>query len=249
MRLFVPALLMLSLHGSLCLAQAKPSAEDLLKDADRARGGTKDGVTWDIEVEEISADGESNKVSYLVKVLDNDALAEAQAPARNKGEMMLFNDRNLWFFKPGLKKPVSISPRQKLMGQAANGDIASTQYYRDYDGQVVGEEMIGGVATWKLDLKAKAKNVTYDRITYWIAKDKRVGIKSDFLTVSGELFKTATFEYANTLKDKDGKSYPFVSKMFIIDALNKANKTNLVYSSPKLEAHAASLFNVNNLVR
>ena len=109
-------------------ADPAPSAEDLLKDSDRARGAMDDGITWDIDVEESNADGGSNKVSYLVRVLGNDALAEAIAPARNKGEMMLFNDRNLWFFKPGLKKPVSISARQKLMGQAANGDIASTQY-------------------------------------------------------------------------------------------------------------------------
>src|SRR5688500_3017499 len=116
-------------------APATPAAEELLKDADRARGAAEDGISWEIDVETLE-DGQTNKVHYLVKVKGNDALAEATAPARNKGEMMLFNDRNLWFFKPGIKKPVAISARQKLMGQAANGDIASTNYYRDYDGKV-----------------------------------------------------------------------------------------------------------------
>ena len=109
-----------------------PAAVDLLSDSDRARGSAAvaDGISWEVAVE--SNDGSAqNVVTYALKVKGSDALAEAIAPARNKGETMLFNDRNIWFFKPGLKKPVAISPRQKLMGQAANGDIASTNYARD----------------------------------------------------------------------------------------------------------------------
>lgn len=227
---------------------AAPAAADLLKDADRARGAIDEGISWNVEVEEFSSEGAKNKVSYSVKVLGNDALAEALAPARNKGELLLFNDRNLWFFKPGLKKPVSISARQKLMGQAANGDIASTQYRRDYDGEIVAEEKIDGQDSWKLELKAKAKNVTYDRIRYWISKDQRLGVKAEFLTVGGDLFKSASFEYKNVYK-ADGKDYAFVSKMTIIDALNPANKTIISYDKPQAAKHAASLFNVNNLIR
>jgi len=227
--------------------KSRPTAADLLKDADRARGAAEGGISWEIDVETLE-DGSTNKVHYIVKVKGVDALAEATAPARNKGEMMLFNDRNLWFFKPGIKKPVAISARQKLMGQAANGDIASTNYYRDYDGQVVGEETIDGVDSWKLELKAKAKNVTYDGIRYWISKAQRVGIKAEFLTVGGEVFKSATFEYKNNMKTT-GTEYPFISKVTIVDALKPANKTTILYQIPKEETHADSIFNVNNLVR
>lgn len=226
---------------------ADPTAEELLKDADRARGAAEEGITWDIAVKTVE-DGKEADVSYGVKVRGVDALAEATAPAKNKGEMMLFNDRNLWFFKPGLKKPVAISARQKLMGQAANGDIASTNYRRDYDGKVVGSEKVGADDTWKLELKAKAKNVTYDGIRYWISKDKKLGVKAEFLTVSGEVFKRATFEYGNKMSAGGGE-FPFVSKMTITDALNAALTTTIVYTSPKMEKHAESLFNVNNLVR
>jgi outer membrane lipoprotein-sorting protein len=258
LRVRVPlAALALTLAAS--AAAQTPSAADLLKDADRARGAAEDGVSWEIDVQTVE-DGTTSDVHYLVKVKGDDALAEATAPARNKGEMMLFNDRNLWFFKPGLKKPVSISARQKLMGQAANGDIASTNYLRDYDGKVVGEETVDGKPAYKLELKAKAKNVTYDGIRYWISKDQRVGVKAEFLTVGGEMYKTATFEYNNTMQAakpgsprdgvaRGGADYPFVSKMVIVDALKPANKTTLDYQSPKAESHADSIFNVNNMVR
>ena len=224
-----------------------PTAEQLLKDADRARGALEDGISWEIDVETFD-EGNLNKVHYIVKVKGVDALAEALAPARNKGEMMLFNDRNLWFFKPGLKKPVAISARQKLMGQAANGDIASTNYYRDYEGKVVGEENVDGVPCFKLELKAKAKNVTYDGIRYWISKSNHLGLKAEFLTVSGEMFKSALFKYENKIT-LEGKQAAFVSQMDINDTLKAGSHTVISYTSPRADKHPDSLFNINNLVR
>ena len=119
--------LWLSLSSSLALAGsgAAPTAEELLQEADRARGGLEQGIRWELDLLS-KGDGSEQSVHYIVKAYQQDALVEATAPGRNKGETMLFNDKNLWFFKPGIKKPVAISPRQKLMGQAANGDIAAT---------------------------------------------------------------------------------------------------------------------------
>ena len=228
-------------------AAAQPSAEELLKDSDRARGTAKGGVSWHVALESFD-DGIDNLVDYSVKVKGDNAVAEATAPARNKGDTILFNDRNMWFFKIGNKKPISISPRQKLAGEAANGDIASTNYYRDYEGKIVGEEKIDGRDTYKLELKAKAKNVTYDGIRYWITKKERLGIKAEFLTVSGEVFKHSTIEYNNKLND--GKeSYPFVSKMTITSTINAQSRSIMTYTAPKVETLADSMFNVNNLVR
>ena len=225
-----------------------PTAEFLLKESDRARGTIADGVKWESIVTTIDSEGEK-KVNYIVKVKGVDALAEATDPPRNKGEILLFNDRNLWFFRPGLKKPLAISPRQKLMGQAANGDIASTNYYRDYLGTLIGEESIQGKPCYKLELKAKNKNVTYDGIRYWITKDSHWGVKAEFLTLSGETFKTATMEYQNKQKDKQGKELIFISKMTIIDALNPKNQTIITYDSISLESLPDKIFNINNISR
>jgi outer membrane lipoprotein-sorting protein len=243
-------LLLLSffLSGTVAFA-ADPSPEEILKIADRARGSTAltEGISWRVNVQTKSKD-DKNSITYDLKVKGNDALAEAVAPTRNKGEVMIFNDRSIWFFKPGLKKPVAISPRQKLMGQASNGDIASTNYARDYSATSMATEVIDGVPAWKLELKAKEKNVTYDRIRYWVNKKEGVGIKAEFLTISGDPFKEATFQYKNKMKT-DGKEYPFVSEMVITDSLIKSNVTTLSYESPKPSKFSSSIFNVNNLIR
>lgn len=238
----------LSVLPSLAFPQAEaPTADRLLKDADRARGGLAEGITWNATVE-TTEEGATTSRSFLVKARGNDALVEALAPARYKGEIMLFNDRTIWFVKPGLRRPVSISARQRLHGDASNGDIASTNYARDYEGTIVGEEAVEGVPTFKLELKARAKNVTYDRIRYWISKQAHLGVKAEFLTVGGSIFKAARFDYGNTMKSPAGV-FDFISRMVIRDATGAGTVTTISFGQPRADAHPVSMFNINNVVR
>lgn len=226
---------------------AQDPAADLLKTSDRARGGIKGGVVWDAKITTIE-DSETSERTFSVKAKGDDAYVEALAPARNKGEVFLFNDRNMWFFKPSLRKPVSISARQKLSGQAANGDIASTNYARDYTPSVVGDEKLNGQDTKVLLLKAKSNQVTYDQIKYWVSKKDKLALKAEFMTLQGTPFKMATFEYKNTM-NAEGKNFPFISKMTIQDSKFPDNKSTIEYTKPKAEELSSSLFSVNNLSR
>ncbi|MEY4066620.1 MAG: hypothetical protein RIR26_2828 [Pseudomonadota bacterium] len=229
------------------VAWAEPNVDELMRASDRYRGGLELGVTWTISLESVE-DGESTLSKYLVRAKGVNALATCVNPPRCKGEVVLFNNRNLWFLKPGVKKPVAISARQRLSGQAANGDIAATNYARDYDATYVKDVVLGSTPAYLLDLKAKDKNVTYDKIRYWIAKDSKLALKAEFITLSGELFKIATFEYKNLLKSGK-KQMPFVSRMLIVDAAFPANKTFIKYESPREEQHDDSIFNINNVIR
>jgi outer membrane lipoprotein-sorting protein len=235
------------LAATTAAAQGPPPADRLLRDADRARGGLATGITWTATVE-TTGDGTGTPRTFLVKARGDDALVEALAPARHKGEIMLFNDRTIWFVKPGLRRPVSISARQRLHGDAANGDIASTNYARDYEGTIVGEDTVGGQPAWKLELKARARNVTYDRIRYWVSKKGHLGVKAEFLTVGGDVFKSATFDYGNRARTPAGE-FDFVSRMVITDATGAGTVTTIAFGPPTVETHPPSMFNINNVVR
>ena len=225
----------------------QPSAATLLEKADRARGGLSEGLLWSIAIDS-TQDGEVTHSQYSVQVKGTNVLASCTAPPRQKGETFLFNDRNLWVYRPGLRKPVSVSPRQRLSGQAANGDIATTNYARDYTGEVVGNETINGVKTFKLQLKAKSKDVTYDGITYWVSQDKFLGVQAEFLGLDGKPFKRAKFEYSNSI-NAGGSKIPFVSQMHISDVAFPKNTTSLKYENPKAATLSDSIFNANNLAR
>jgi hypothetical protein len=233
---------------ALAASPGLPDATALLRDADRARGGLRGGVSWDLSIESVE-DGETTRRTMRVRAARTDAVAETLDPPRHKGEVYLFNDRVLWFMKPGLRRPVAMSTRQRLQGEASNGDICATNYAVDYRGTVVGEEVVNGEPTWKLDLVAVSPDVTYDRIRYWVSKKAHLGVKAEFLTVAGDLFKVATFSYGNKVKLASGEVIDFVSHMTIRDAMGAAGVTILTYAEPRLELHAASMFNVNNLVR
>ncbi|MBC7530781.1 MAG: outer membrane lipoprotein-sorting protein [Oligoflexus sp.] len=228
-------------------AFAAEDPKQLLEESDRARGASKKGVSWKVKLD-TTEDGDTSSTTYKVRSVMNNANVEVVEPARSKGEVLLFNDRTIWFYKPSLKKPVAISARQKLSGQAANGDIASTNYARDYSGKIVGEEKVNGEDCYVLELKSVGENTTYDGIKYWISKKKKLGIKADFLSLQGKSLKTAEFKYANALT-ADGKKIDFVSEMKVVDAQNKDNFSVMTYTSPKVESAPASIFNVNNLLR
>ena len=187
----------------------EPSVKDILAHADRARGNLA-GIIWDIRIT-TNEEGKDETRGLTVTVKGSNTLARYTSPPTMNDRMVLMVDRNMWFIRSGLKKPVSISPRQKLMGDAANGDIASTNYADDYTGTLSGEEPVKGEACHVLDLKAASRNVTYDRIRYWVSKERLVGVKAEFYTLSGKLFKTAEFRYDNRVTDARWRGDPLSS--------------------------------------
>jgi outer membrane lipoprotein-sorting protein len=242
-------LLTLALTALVCPAPAAagdPTPREILQKADQARGNVE-GIVWEIEIVSIENNREQQR-RLRVTAKNYNSLAEFLAPAKVKGQKVLMRDRNMWFIKPGLRKPVPLSPRQKLLGMASNGDIASTDYAGDYEVEAMTSSEFNGEACFQFDLRAINKKVTYDRITYWVSKNRMVGVKADFFTVSGKLFKSATFDYDNRITI-DGRAAPFVSKMTITNALLKENVTVMSYTAPKTGPVSDAIFNLNLLVQ
>lgn len=229
------------------LAQPEKSPEEILGSADLARGNSA-GLEWTIEIDAIE-NGKGQNNTLNLKASNFDSLAEFLSPAKVKGRKLLMKDRNMWFIKPGLSKPVPISPRQKLLGGASNGDIASTNYVDDYSiTEFFDEADFENQPCFLFNLKAIDKKATYDKIRYWVSKDKLVGVKAEFYTISGKLFKTATFEYENRI-EINGEKRPFVSKMIITNAVLKNDVTTMSYSGVVIREIPVSTFNLNLLMK
>jgi Outer membrane lipoprotein-sorting protein len=232
--------------GSVAYAE-EVQVKDILKHADQARGNL-DGIVWNIKIT-TNEDGGKESRGMTVKVKRSNTLAKFTSPANMNDRMVLMVDRNMWFIRSGLKKPVSLSPRQKLLGDAANGDIASTNYVEDYAATLIKKESVHDEPCYVLDLKATNKSVTYDRIKYWVSEERLVGVKAEFYTLSGKLFKTAEFKYDNRIKTDNGEEAPFVSELVIRDAIQQGRVTMMTYSNIRVEPIPDSTFNLNVLVR
>ncbi|WP_202984866.1 outer membrane lipoprotein-sorting protein [Paraburkholderia sp. SG-MS1] len=223
-------------------------AGQIVAASDRARGGGLNGVQWTIDITGQDSGGPIDRRTYMVRASGEDSLAQATYPPREAGSRLLQNGRSMWFGKATLTKPVSISTRQKMVGPASNGDIASTNYAKDYDATMLRTEQVNGEDAYVLNLLAKNKFVTYDRIVYYVSVAHLVPLKAEFYTVSGKLFKTAVFEMNNRL-DIDGKVQPFVSKMSIQDTIEKSNFSLLQYSEVRTKEFGADTFNLGSLNR
>lgn len=227
-------------------AWAQMSYEEMLRMADQARGN-EEGVQWDISMRSIEKGREQYR-KMRVTAKGYNALINTLAPSNVKGQKFLMLDRNMWFAQPGLSKPVPISPRQKLLGTAANGDIASTNYAGDYKIVSTEEGNVGDEACVVMHLKAVDNRATYDRIKYWVSKERLLGLKAEFYTVSGKMFKKASFEYEYTVMIND-KPREFISGMIITSAIIKDDITTVIYSKPSVQKVSDASFNINLMTR
>jgi len=228
-----------------CVCAKDLSPKEILRRSDEARGNL-DGVTWKLRIISIESDRKQDR-KLDVKARGHEFFAILEAPPKVRGQILLNVDHNMWFASPSVRKPVPISPRQRLVGGASYGDVASTNYAEDYDPTSLDEENVNGELCYVFDLKANKKDVTYDRIKYWVSKSRLVGVKAVYFTVSGKRFKSATFEYGHKVI-VNGKSRPFISKMTILDEFLKGNITHMNFSKPTLKKIPDSAFDLNLLL-
>lgn len=141
-------------------------------------------------------------------------------PRRDNGKLLLKDGADLWFYDPAGKASIRISAQQRLLGQAANGDVVTTDLLRDYSAVIVGPAALQDAEgqsrqTVQLDLTARHPAVTYARMLLWLDPENGQSIKADLYAKSGSLLKTAWFRHYKTAL---GQLRP--TETIIIDGLN-----------------------------
>lgn len=231
---YLTLLLLLPLLATAPPATAPPAAtadtRELLRAADFFRGGHVPGIAWDLTVTNYEGDKVRNEIGIDLQAATREehlySLARFREPRKYDGQQLLVRDNNMWFMKPGLRAPIPISNRQRLSGSAANADIASPNYYYDYAVAAAEEATHRGRACLKLELTATNRLVSYPRLVYWIDRDTRHGLHTEYYGKSGKLLKTADFRYDNEVT-YGGKGHRFISEVVIRDAVKTDERTVL----------------------
>src|SRR5450830_428751 len=122
------------------------------------------------------------------------------APARDANKLILYSGKDLWFYDPTNKASIRLSPQQRLLGQASNGDVVTVNLAKDYQATQAGEEdMQDGERKmrhcYKLTLAALTPDVSYHHIEMWIDTGNSHPIKARFYAESGKMLKTAYFRH------------------------------------------------------
>jgi hypothetical protein len=138
---------------------------------------------------------------------------------------MLKNGNDLWFYDPVAKASVRLSPQQRLLGQASNGDVATVNFAKDYKATLIGQEEIQDGErhtrkSHKLALVAATPDVTYASIEMWVDVENNRPIKARFFAESSRLLKTA---YYRRFQPQLGAERP--TETVIIDGINPQSVT------------------------
>jgi outer membrane lipoprotein-sorting protein len=205
MRQLKMALLSLAMSG---LAHAAPSAQEILAASDAVRNPDHPfGLTTTLIEYRNGKQTDTSTLAVYSKADKNGgqfrSLIRFVAPVRDANKLMLKNGNELWFYDPSNKASIRISPQQRLLGQAANGDIVTVNLAKDYQATLAAEEdtQDGERQTrrsYKLALAASSPDVTYHRIDMWIDAGNNRPIKARFYTESGRLLKTAYYRHYQT---------------------------------------------------
>jgi outer membrane lipoprotein-sorting protein len=153
------------------------------------------------------------------------SLVEFLSPATEKGKYLLMLRDAMWAYVPNTSRPIRISPLQRLMGEASNGDVARTNYSADYTVESLAEEDVDGKPALVLDLKAKDAELSYTRVKLWVARQGDVPLKAEYYVASGKLVKRLFFRELGML----GGSR-MVTKVEIFDVVRPDRRTVMSYS-------------------
>jgi hypothetical protein len=156
-------------------------------------------------------------------------------PPRDAGKMVLLDSHVLWFYDPASKASVRISPQQRLIGQAAIGDVLTVNLAIDYAGTLLGSETIQDTShkehqCWHLDMKAANDLATYNRVEFWIEAGTYYPIKGKFYSDSGRLLKILYYRSFETVL---GGTRP--TEAIIIDAVDSNLVTTVKFADYRFQ--------------
>jgi outer membrane lipoprotein-sorting protein len=201
-----------------------PDAEALLKRSDAFRNGWPAYVVA-VKITNYESGKPDEEKLYEVSQKGTDRTYVEFMSPREKGRHLLMLGDDMWIYLPDTSRPVRITPLERLSGDASNGDVARTNYAVDYSPVYLRTEKVGTEDCYVLELTAKRKGATYQRIVYWLREEDARPVRAEFYLTSGKHIKSATFdEYAQS----GGKT--LLRRMTLYDDIRHNSHSVLDYS-------------------
>ncbi len=153
------------------------------------------------------------------------ALILITAPAKEKGQVFLKRETEMWNWVPSIERMIKIPPSmmmQSWMGSDFTNDdlVRESSIIKDYNHVLVGEEEYDGASCWKIQLNPKEEApVVWGKIITWIDKDYNQR-KVEYFDEDGKLINMM---YLSDIKQMDDRKMPTHWEM--IPAQEEGKKT------------------------
>ena len=220
-------------------AASAQTAQEIVVATDKVRNASQPFRSTLVLTEFVSGQERSHS-GFVLFSKQNEAgqfrnLLQYVDPPRDAGKRVLLDGRSFWFFDPASQMSVRISAQQRLVGQAAIGDVLTVNLAADYSATIAGTESIDDAARqkrtcWHLDLKAATDTAVYNRVEYWVEQGTFRPVKGKFYSDSGRLLKVI---YYRNFVERLGAVRP--GDAVIIDAVDSSLATIATFGESRFQ--------------
>jgi len=148
------------------------------------------------------------------------------APAREKGQVFLKREKEMWNWIPSINRMIKIPPSmmaQSWMGSDFTNDdlLKEGSIVKDYDHTIIGSDSIEGYDCYKIELIPKPEAaVVWGKILTWIEKENYFQLRVEFYDETGDLINT---QFGSEIKKMGNRILP--AKMVMIPSDKEGNQT------------------------
>ncbi len=223
--------------------------KEIVKQADeKFRGNSSEGEMTMI----IKRPSWSRTVSMKNWTLgDEYSLIYITAPAKEKGQVFLKRQKDMWNWVPNIERMIKIPPSmmmQSWMGSDFTNDdlVSQSSLVKDYTHKLLGEETIDGYLCYKVELiPHDDAPVVWGKIIMWISKDEYYWLKTEYYDEDNFLVNT---EILSDVKKMDDRTMP--TRMEMIPADEEGHKTIIIFDKMKFNIKLKeSFFSQQNMKR
>ena len=173
------------------------------------------------------------------------------APAKEKGQVFLKREQEMWNWVPNIERMIKIPPSmmmQSWMGSDFTNDdlVRESSIVTDYTHKIIGEETINGYESYKIELiPLPDASVVWGKVLMWISKDENYWLRSEFYDEDDILVNT---EILSDIKKMDDRTMP--TRMEMIPADEEGHKTIMIYDKIDFDIKIdESFFSQQNMKR
>ncbi|BDD03461.1 outer membrane lipoprotein-sorting protein [Aureibacter tunicatorum] len=238
-----------ALYGSMVNSQSLTATQVLVKSYDQQLGETSISemkmriVRPEYEREVSLKNWSYGKEYYIIYIM---------SPARDKGQVFLKRENNMWNWLPKINRMMKIPPSMmsaSWMGSDfSNNDLVRERtFINDYESEFKEGENKGGFDCYSIELIPKPEApVVWSKVQVWIDKKHFNVVEAKYYN---ELDELVTHQVASDFKDFDGRYLP--AKLTMIPVKKPGQRTEMETISMSFDEPSVSksMFSIQNMKR
>jgi outer membrane lipoprotein-sorting protein len=173
------------------------------------------------------------------------------APAKEKGQVFLKRNSEMWNWVPSIDRMIKIPPSmmmQSWMGSDFSNDdlVKESSLVKDYEHKLLGKEQLEGYECYKIELiPHEDAAVVWGKIIMWISSKDLLWLKAEYNDEDEELVNT---EILSDIKQMDDRIMP--THLEMIPADKPGHKTIMVFEDIDFNIDIdESFFSIQNMKR